>query len=386
MSVSIWQDSSCWPDERDRLRDSAEICIVGGGIVGAATAAFLSNRGREVIVLEAGMVGSGATGKCAGHCVTEMRHNYHLVAENIGREKAREYRRQLRGAVECLKAWAQQLGVPYESNGSQCLAVDESGSQRLSQSAVALQADGFEVEFSGAAFSGGDFQGRLYQPYDLSIQPLILTRRLMESSKAQVYENAEVYAIEQGDHVTVRSNRVIVTCDQVILATDAYSRLLHSYFHDKVQPVRGQMLITKPIVGPRFIDMPTAMEDGTAYFRQLQDGRLLIGGRGGLSADIEITLADETTSEIQSAIEQWIKRHLPELGVFEVEHRWAGVMGFTRDYLPIIGRLPGMSRVAFVVGCNGGGLSKSPILAQAVVELVLDSKEPPSVLDARRFG
>lgn len=377
MTVSLWQDTSAWPGELDHRRETADIAIVGGGIVGSTLATLLSEAGRQVVVLEAGQVGGGASGRNAGHCIAGLRNSYHHAVERLGRDRARELRAMLRSNRDMVKGFCDRLNVPYEQNGSQYLGIDQAECEEIRASALALQADGDDVEFTERDPYDRGFKGRLYQPGDMGLQPYILVTRLMATSGAEVIENSEVREIEQiGDTVVLRSKRATVECRQAILATNAYSRILHPYFHDKVFPTRAQMYATEPSADERLITMPTGAEDGFEYFRQLSDGRFLIGGYRDRFPEEEVGYGDETTAHLQAGMQAWVAERFPEIARLKVTHRWAGIMGFTKDALPLIGRLPDMPSVAFAVGFTGSGMSFGPLTARLCAEYVLDGTHP----------
>jgi len=377
MTVSLWQDSAAWSGEVEHIRDTADVCVVGGGIVGASLAKLLGEAGKAVIVLEAGQVAGGASGRNAGHCIAGLRNSYHHAVDRLGQAGARSLRTMLVENREMVRAWLDEFAVPYKANGSQYLGIDAAECAELRDSARALQADGADVEFSEQDPYDAGFQGRLYQPGDMALQPYLLVTRLMANSGARVYENSEVRMIEQhGDTVTLRSKRVTVDCGQAILATDAYSRILHPYFRNKIFPTRAQMYATEPSNAPRLIAMPTGTQDGFEYFRQLPDGRFLIGGYRDRFAEEEIGYGDETTPHLQAGMQAWVAERFPEIGKLAVTHRWAGIMGFTRDGLPLVGHLPDMPNVAFAAGFTGSGMSFGPLTARLTADYVVNGTHP----------
>jgi glycine/D-amino acid oxidase-like deaminating enzyme len=378
MTVSLWQDTAAWPGEVEHRRETADIAIVGGGIVGSTLATLLAQAGKQVIVLESGQVGGGASGRNAGHCIAGLRNTYHRAIERFGHDNARSLRKLLLENREMVREFCDRLHVPYERNGSQYLGIDEAECNELRAAAKALAADGDDAEFSEQDPYDRGFVGRIFQPGDMGLQPYLLVTRLMASSGAEVIENSEVRAIEQqGDTVTLRSKRVTVACKQAILATNAYSRILHPYFRDKVFPTRAQMYATEPTPdGERLIPMPTGTQDGFEYFRQLSDGRFLIGGYRDRFADEEVGFGDETTPHLQAGMQAWVAERFPEIAKLKVTHRWAGTMGFTKDALPLIGRLPDMPNVAFAVGFTGSGMSYGPLTARLCADYVLTGTHP----------
>lgn len=385
MTVSIWQDSASWPGELEHRNEVADICIVGGGVVGSMLAKWLTEAGKSVIVLEAGAIAGGASGRNAGHLLAGLRDTYHTSIERWGHDRARNFRKFLVESRNIVAGYVRELNVPHEQNGSRYLAWDEAEAERLRKSAEALIADGEDVEFMDGDPWGRGFHGTIFQPNDIGLQPFIFVTRLMASTSAMVIENCPVRTIEQqGDKVILRSKLATVECKQAVLATNGYSRILHPFFKDKVFPTRAQMYGTEPTT-ERFFDGPTGCNSGShQYFRQLPDGRFLIGGFRHHFIDEEVGYGDETSPQVQAGLENWIGERFPEIGRLNITHRWGGTMGYTQDGLPLVGTLPDMDRVFFAVGFNGGGMSMGPATARKTVEYVLTGTKP-DLLHIDRF-
>ncbi|MEZ4520582.1 MAG: FAD-binding oxidoreductase [Thermomicrobiales bacterium] len=385
MTVSLWQDARAWPGEAEHEHAEADVCVIGGGFVGATLATLLSERGRRVVVLESNYVGSGASGRNAGHCIAAFRDSYHRVIERIGHDEAR----RLRNDAIASRAWVTErcteLDIPFEANGSRYLAIDETERERLIASYEALAADGQNVEWHEDDPWDRGFQGLIYQPGDLGLQPYLLTSRLMAASGARVFENSSARELHNYDGgVEVRSRRATVRCGQAIIATNSYSRLLHPFFRDRVNPTRAQAFATEPL-GFRMFDGPTGTNDGFEYFRQLPDTRFIIGGYRDVFPDEEVGYADETTPHLQEGLQRWAGAHFPELSDLSVSHRWAGIMGFTSDGLPLVGQLEDLPGVYYCVGFNGGGMSMGPVAARRTLSMIFDG-ESPGVFDGDRLG
>lgn len=383
MTVSLWQDTAAWPGEIEHERIEADACVIGGGFVGAVLATLLTERGQDVVVVESHHVGSGASGRNAGHCIAAFRDSYHRAIERLGHQKALELRNDAVAARNWVAGLCADLGVPFEANGSRYLAIDEQERERLLASYQALAADGQEIEWHEDDPWDRAFHGMIYQPGDLGLQPFLLTSRLMASSGAKVIEYSAAREIVEVDGgVEVRTRRATVYCARAILATNAYSRLLHPFFRDRVNPTRAQAFATEPL-GFRMFDGPTGTNDGFEYFRQLPDTRFIIGGYRDMYPDEEVGYADETTPHLQEGLQNWASAHFPELAGMRVTHRWAGIMGFTADGLPLVGSLDDLPGVYYCVGFNGGGMSMGPVAARRAVGLMLDGASP-GVFDGAR--
>ncbi len=381
-TVSIWQDTSLWPALPHRYEE-ADVCIVGAGVVGSALATFLGQAGKSVIVLEARDVALGASGRNAGHVFVTLKGDYHTAINLLGHAGARERREiSLRNRV-IVKQWLDQFGVWYEQPGSIRLASDQEEAKALEASARALAADGYDVEFHAQDPTGRGFYGAVVQPGDIATQSYWLVTQIMAHSGATVIPNCAVRQLtQQGDIVTVHGQRATVRAKQVCLCTEAYSRTLHPYFQDKVVPTRGQILATAPTT--RLIEMMMGSNWGNEYFRQLPDGRFIIGGGRDRFPAEELTYNDhETTPQLQAWLEAHIHQYFPELRDVPIERRWSGIMGFTADATPLVGRLPDLPNVYYAVGFSGGGMGIGPATAERTAELILHGTHP-GILSADR--
>jgi glycine/D-amino acid oxidase-like deaminating enzyme len=382
-TVSLWQDTSIWPALPHR-REEADVCIIGAGVVGSTLATFLTRAGKSVIVLEARDVALGASGRNAGHVSVHLKTGYHNATARFGHAAAREHRELSLRNRAIVKEFLDTFGVWYEQPGSMTLAWDPEEAKALEASARALAADGYDVEWFDKDPTGRGFFGAVVQPGDMATQSYWLVTQIMAHSGAEVIPNCAVRAITQeGERVTVHGQRATVRAKQVCLCTNAYSRTLHPYFTDKVFPTRGQMLATAPT--ERFMEMTMGCEWGYEYFRQLPDGRFLIGGWRNRYVEEEVGYNDhETTPHLQAGLESFIHKYFPELTGVPVEHRWSGIMGFTADEVPLVGRLPDLPNVYFAVGFTGGGMGIGPATAERTAEFMLHGTHP-GVVSADRL-
>ncbi|HLI51537.1 MAG TPA: FAD-dependent oxidoreductase [Thermomicrobiaceae bacterium] len=385
-TVSIWQDTSIWPGFPTKHEQiDADVCIIGAGIVGGTLATFLSRAGKSAVVMEARDVGLGASGRNAGHVSVPMQVHYASAIERLGRDTVMEACRLGFRNREIIKGFLDDYGVWYEQPGSMAFAWDEEEAKQLAASARQMQADGYEVEFFEKDPTGREFAAALYRPGNIATQSYWLVTEVLAHSGARVIPNCAVFKIEQsGGTVTVHGQRATVRAAQVCLCTNAYSRTLHPYFADKVLPTRAQMLATAPT--ERFTELMMGCEWGYEYFRQLPDGRFLIGGWRNRFPEEEVGYNDyETTPHLQAGLESFLQKYFPELNGLPVEHRWSGIMGFTPDEMPLIGRLPDLPNVYFAVGFTGGGMGIGAATAERCAELMLHGTNP-GIFSAERLG
>ena len=376
MTVSYWQ-------ALDAEDVSCDVAVVGGGLVGSYAARLLSEAGRDVVLLEARDLASGATGRNAGFVLLGLVDYYAIAVERYGRERARELWSLTVRNRERTIALLTELGLPFDRCGSLLLAMDEAEARVLEESARLMEADGFPIDYSTSDPLGRGFAAGLRQPDDLTIDPARFARAIAAGSGARLLVDSEVFAIEQrGAKCLVRSKRATVECGAVLLATNAYSPNLHPYFRERVHPVRAQMLATAP--NSPAVDTAVYANWGYEYIRQLPGGQVLVGGGRSAYRDVEVGYLDTTTPEVQAALTEFLRRHFPEVTA-PVTQRWSGTMGFSPDGVPLVGRLPDLPAVHFAVAFTGHGLGIGLMSAERAVELLLHGTAP-GVLDAARLG
>ena len=385
MTVPYWRDSS-----RDEAATEVDIAIVGAGISGASVAWWLREAGLRVVVVDRGDVCAGATGRNAGFVTCGSVEHFSRQVRTHGEDVALGLWRMSQDNIDLIERFVAEHGVDCEFRraGTYSLAGHAHEVQELGATAAALTRLGVRVSVVDAAHIRAElgaegFPGGVLYHDDGEVHPVKLVRALLAKSGADVLPHHEVRELEAThDGVRLHTERRVNDASAVVLATNGYSADLHPWFADKIYPTRGQIMVTEPV--EPFMAAPCYANFVLDYFRQLADGRVLIGGFRPLAKDVEVGTADVVHPEIQDALEDFLKRHFPQLADTRVEYRWSGTMGFSADSLPIIGALPGRSNVYLLGGYTGHGIGWGFKAGQLLAKLILDGESPPYV-SARRF-
>ena len=362
-------------------RSPHDLVVVGAGLVGSYTAGVLTRAGRDVALVEARYPGAGASGRNGGFALVGMQYRYSEAVERFGRGRAREIWALAAENVHRLGDLAQEHGVEHERCGTTYLDVRKMGAEQLRESAKLLQEDGHEAEFVDGDPTRRGYLAALFRPSDIAFQPAKLAAHLAKSSGATLYGNDEVFSVERdGSGAIVRTRQRTIRCEKVMLALNAYAGLLFPFFRRLVEPSRGQVLVTQPL--PRLIDTMCLQRFG-GYFRQLPDGRLLIGAGRYPGAANRSSFSEEVVSPARYGTLRYLARHFPEIEV-RPSRMWAGTDGDTRDRLPVIGRLPDQPEVYFALGFSGRGNSLGLVAGELAAELMLNGTSA-GVFDVARF-
>lgn len=373
MTVSIWQ-----ADDAQPLRD-VDFLVVGAGVVGCAAAFFAAQAGREVVITDARGLALGASSRNAGFMITGLDSYYHRATERYGAPVVREMWALSYTTHRHLRAFAAAGAVPVDNCGSLLLAESPEEAHDLELAARALEADGISVDYVAHDPLNRGYYAAIGQPDDAAIQPYALVEAIFNQSGAELITNNEVYRIAQeGDRALVYTRQYRFRAHHVLVCTNAYSPMLDPYFVGKVIPTRGQCLVTAPLPAP-VLNTCGYSDYGYMYYRDTFDGRLLIGGGRKLHKPLENNTTDDRISDpVQQTLEAYLRARFPDVTA-PIERRWAGIMGFSVDGLPLVGTLPGRDRVGFAVGFTGHGLALGAGTAERAVDLLLKGTHPGAV-------
>lgn len=380
MSVSVWHANG-----REPVRE-VDVLIVGAGLVGCAAAMFVQQAGREAVVTEMRDIALGASGRNAGFMITGLDLYYHHAIEKYGLDVTREVYGLSERTHAIWHSLIKAYDVPFDNIGSMLLAESDEEADELRLAFDTMKADNRQAIFHNGDPLKRGYRAAIEQPQDGAVHPVQLARAAFKHSGAELVDNNELYAIEQvaPGRVKVSTRQYVFYARKVLLATNAYSVNVHSYFIGKIIPTRAQCLATAPLDTPA-ISTCGYSDYGFMYYRMTFDGRLLIGGGRKQNKELEHdTTDDRINTPVQSHLDAYLASRFPDVKA-PVERRWSGIMGFTPDGMPMVGTLPDMPDVAFAVGFNGHGLAVGGGTAERAVAFMLDGTHPGAV-SAERFS
>ena len=345
------------PDHR-----RSDVLIVGGGVTGCSLAYRLAKRGKRVRLIERRGIASGASGRNGGNTgagsplyAGKSPSVYQVTSTNW--RMMQEIEREL------------NTDIQLRNSGAVTIATTDEEHQHLKQTVAQQQAAGLDVELleldaareripalgdAVVAVEFGAARGHIW-PFDL-------VHGLADNAAAlgvDVVIGADVQRlITEGDRVTgVYTTNGDFFAGEVVLATNAWTPHLIELPKGALVPARGQILATEA-VAPGTIPYPFDTNFDKEYGRQTAGGQVICGGYRrldmyeGLGLEIE-----NTTATVLSGIGQTLTTLFPSLEPVRVMRCWAGIMGFTADGLPLIGRHPELQHLTIAAGFNGNGFS-----------------------------
>jgi glycine oxidase len=352
-------------------RTHPEVAVVGGGVIGLASAWRLASRGATVVVIDPAP-GRGASWAAAGMLapVTEV-HPGEEELLRLNLASASEYP----AFVEELTA---QTGVDlgYRRSGTLIVARDSDDNAALEDVYRYQQRLGLEVErLSGREARRREpalsprTRGGIYVPGDHQIDNRALVGALLEAcEKSGVrFVRTKVVAIARGPELALADGSLIGAGAVVVAAGAEASRIDGSTEEaglPPLRPVKGQLLHLRardPLLHGNVRGLET-------YLVGRSDGRLVVGATVEERGFDRRVTAGAVHELLRAAYEL-----VPGITELELVETVAGLRPATPDNGPVIGRTdsPG---VIVATGHYRNGVLLAPVTADAVARLVLDDE------------
>ena len=355
------------------MSTSYDCIVIGGGIVGAATARALAARGRRVLVLDRAMPGGEASGASAGMLTPQVEVQADdpiLPLAIVARQRYAELVPELDRRTGVNVGWA--------GGGSVQVALDAEEAAQLEAQVGAQRALGLKAEWLGRAELarrhpgiGPAALGALFAPDDARVNNVTLTAALLADA---VRYGAEVADHEEVTEIVVGSARVTAVTtargryatDQAVVAAGAWSPALRGLPRAlPIEPVRGQIAV---VSWPR--GEPTGVLFGRHTYIVPRGEEAILGStmeKAGFAKDTTAGRHGRPSSPGRSAM-------LPSLAEQRILRTWAGLRPLTPDGRPMIGPDPDVAGLWYATGHGRKGVLLGPITGEIIRDLMLDGK------------
>ena len=391
MPRSFWLDSEDAPAPCAPLEESADadLVVVGGGLSGlwAAIQAKEDEPARDVVLLEAETIGSGATGHSGGFIVSSLTHGVsnglarfpdELPAlERLGRENFDQTLTALeRYSVDCDLELSGEMTVALEPHEEGWLADEAQELRRLGHDAVLLDAEAVQAEVRSPLYRGGLWQRRgagILQPAKLAWG---LTRVAQELG-VRVFEGSRVTRLQPaGPGLGVSTTHGQVNARGAVLTTGAFRSPVRAV-RRRIVPVWDYVLVSEPLDAARLESLGWANRQGIGdagnqfhYYRLTADDRILWGGYDAVYSFGNGVGAHMRQREATfGRLAQHLFTTFPQLEGLRFTHRWGGPIDTCSRFSAFFGTSHG-GRVAYAAGHTGLGIGASRFGARVALDLL----------------
>lgn len=357
------------------------VVIVGGGVMGCASAWQLARKGVDVTVLERSVPGAEASSAAAGilGAQAEMHDAGPMTTlALLARGRYPRWEKALRQVTG--------IDIGYRKSGLMRVGFDRKSVAALAKGVLWQRQQGLAVERLDARLAhtfepelAPGVVGGVRFPEDARLDPRLLLPALHGAALAAgarftsgayvrrvVVEGGRAVGVSMDDGNDVRGSDVVIAAGSWTSLIDGVRLRAGA-----VRPARGQIvelsapapLLKHVVFGPR------------CYLVPRDDGRTLVGSTLEFVGYRREVTAQAVRDLLDAAIEL-----VPNLGAASLTDSWSSFRPWTPDELPLIGS-PGIEHLWLASGHYRNGILLAPITAEIVTALVLGQR-PPMALDA----
>jgi putative aminophosphonate oxidoreductase len=370
-------------------RQRADICIIGGGFTGLWTALQVKRiePSLDVVVVEADMCGTGASGRNGGFAMTFW-HHFVGLERACGAAEALQLARASDVAVADIGHFCEEHAIRahYRRDGWLWTATNRAQVGAWETTIAAIERHG-EQPFE--RIDGDDLAARsgsrthvagVFEPGSATVQPALLVRgmlRVARSRGVRVFERSPVTALERARPLVVRTADAQVTAERVVVAMGAWTGQLRALRRPFVV-VSSDIVITDPIpdqlerIGWRNGVSISDSRLMVHYYRTTDDGRIAFGKGGGrLSYGARIGSSFTGRSPIADQVARRLGATYPPLAAVPIAASWTGPIDRTVDGLPFFFSA-GRPDLVCGAGYSGNGVGPSFIGGRILASLALE--------------
>jgi sarcosine oxidase subunit beta len=355
------------------MEKTADVVIIGGGIVGLSIAYYLAlKKAGKIVLFEKGQLGEGSTSRCVGGIRTQFSTEMNI-----------------RFSLESLKTFEQfkdEFGVAPEFRriGYLFLATTQPETEVFKENIKLQKKFGIPVEYLNSEEIGSrwpylrvdDILGGTFCAWDGYAGPNEILSGFANGAKragVRIHEGTEVIGISlaKGKIRSVKTKNEEVSTPVVVNAGGPYAASIGEMIGVKipVKPLRRQIFITAPFhLTDHPIPLTIDFHRGW-YFRQEGDGLLL---SGPLDAEPSFSLNTEYEAMVEASENAMYR--VPSLEKARIARGWAGLYEISPDHHAILGRVPEVEGFIVANGFSGHGFQHSPAVGKVISELIVDGR------------
>ena len=373
------------------LPNTANVIIIGGGVIGSVTAYVLAKAGLRVLVIERQDIGSGTSSSAAAAALLQTKTSIKkLTLANQSLKLLDNLHEQLEGSFE------------FAHTGSLLAACNDDEMNLIREMNANLSAMGLDVELLDRRQArkvmpvlGDNILGGSYSPKDAQINPLELVVACAQAAKQHgaifsTFTELQGIDIIGGKIVAVQTSFGRVLTETIINAAGVWAPRVAQMAGVSlpVSPLKGELLVTErmppqmrgTLIAAKYL-LSKARAEGEAGGQaskrsvgitlvQVAHGNFIVGSTRE-QADYDIR---STSDGIRELVHQLLEL-TPKLANIHLLRAYAGLRPLTPDGSPIISRTPGLPGLIYAVGFGGDGLAMSAITAEMLLGLLTDSAD-----------
>ena len=366
---------------------TADVVIVGGGIVGASIAYHLTKKGvRDILVLERDRLGSGSTGKNAGGIRLQFSSEINVKLSQRSLPHIERFKEEIGTDPHF-----HQVGYLFLITEDRDVAAFERSLAMWSRLGVpARRVTAAEAKSLFEHARTDDVRFGTFCAKDGYADPSsMLNGYVARAREAGVtfQEDAAVLAISSGGgRVTgVRTNDEQIGARTVVNAAGPWAGEVAKLagIELPIEPLRRHIFVTEAVPGLEE-DFPLTIEFASGLYAHRESGGVLLGMA---DPNEKPGFDDSVNSDFMPTVVERALTRFPILERTSIKTGWAGLYEDTPDKHPILGKVEGIDGFINAAGFSGHGIMHAPATGELIAELIVEGKTSLDIaqLSASRF-
>ena len=353
--------------------------VIGAGMTGLAGARRLAelHPDREIMLLDARLVGQGTSGRNSGFAVAVSRFEGGLEADEMA-----DYRRVNRinqAGLELLRSRVAASAIDCQWREDGChhtaadrLAIRKCGNYLRYLEALEIAHTPLDAEALAARLGPSLYQTGVHVHQGALLQPAALVRGLADDLPANVrlHERSPVLGIENGAPLILQLANGEVRADKLVLATN-YEAAKLGYLNRYLFGITLSGSFTRPLSDDELAGLGSLKEwgilslhGGGATVRLTADRRICL--RNAAEYNGAVLLSDTQLADRQSLHRAGFEKRFPKLAHVPFDYAWSGVEGVSRNGTNFFGRQ--RDNIYLAGGYNGSGVSRGTAFGAALAD------------------
>lgn len=375
----LWLDNETAPSVEPQLigRTEADLLIVGGGFTGlwAAVLAKEADPGRDVVLIEAGKVAYGASGRPGAIVSTSLMHGLHNAVrifpddiqelERLGQDNMNGFRDTLeRHHIDAQQTWGGELTVAIGDERVPDIVEEYELHKRYGHDVELLDKEQVRAQVNSPLYSGAAWNKKLSG----TVHPAMLAWGLKAAAiklGVRLHEMTPMETIDDKDsHLVVKTHDGEVKTPKVLLCTNAFAAG-HKHIKRRVVGIRDRIIATEPLSAEQLERVGWNNRQGVYdtrtqlnYTRMTKDNRITFGGRLTYYYGGDTDPDGDRIVEPYHRLAMAFHKTFPQLDDIRFTHAWSGPIGLTTRMAVHFQNYYG-GKVIWAGGYSGFGVSTS---------------------------
>ena len=388
---SYWEDTTKENFNLGKLTKDTkfEVAVIGGGYTGLLCAInLIENYNLDVVLLEAGKIGWGASSRNGGFCsFPPIKTSFKNLQKIYGKDETKKFFKNSVEGSNYTKDLISNYNIDCDVTGDSnfILAHHPNKFKQIKEQAEAYKNEfGIEAqiyskeEFEKIGHGGTEQFGALSYKPGFAINPLKFVNGIAKyalSKKLKIFEHSLVNKIHKnnGSYI-LRTKEGTVNTKKIVVATNGfYQEGLVPQINSRILPVISNIIVTRKLTKNE-IDLhnfktfsPIANTKNLLYYyRKLPDNRILFGTRGDFIG------SDQSNLDRAKIMEKFLKNIFPAWSNVSIDYNWRGLIAMSQKLTPSIGKIEN-EEIYYGFGYHGVGVSTAPWTGKQLSKLVFSS-------------